>query len=87
MLSRNLEHTLHRALAMATERSHEFATLEHLLLSLTEDQDACSVMKACDVDLERLTEDVRNFLDTEFDGLRSLNESEPKPTTGFQRVS
>ena len=86
MLSRNLEHTLHRALAMATERNHEFATLEHLLLSLTEDQDACSVMKACDVDLERLTDDVRNFLDTEFEDLRSLNESEPKPTSGFQRV-
>ena len=86
MLSRNLEHTLHRALVMATERSHEFATLEHLLLSLIEDQDACSVMKACDVDLERLTEDVRNFLDTEFENLRSLDESEPKPTTGFQRV-
>ena len=63
MLSRNLEHTLHRALALATERSHEFATLEHLLLSLTDDQDARSVMKACGVDNEQLAEDVTNFLD------------------------
>ena len=46
MLSRNLEHTLHRALALATERHHEFATLEHLLLALVEDSDAMSVMKA-----------------------------------------
>ena len=36
MLSRNLEQTLHRALSTATTRKHEFATLEHLLLSLTE---------------------------------------------------
>ena len=30
MLSRNLEQSLHRALSLATERSHEYATLEHL---------------------------------------------------------
>ena len=35
MLSRNLEQTLHRALSLASERSHEYATLEHLLLGLT----------------------------------------------------
>ncbi|MCD8571576.1 MAG: hypothetical protein LRY76_08725 [Alphaproteobacteria bacterium] len=40
MLSRNLEQTLHKALAIANEYRHEFATLEHLLLALTEDQDA-----------------------------------------------
>ncbi len=32
MLSRNLEQTLHRALSFASERRHEYATLEHLLL-------------------------------------------------------
>ena len=57
MLSRNLEQSLHRALAHATERSQEYATLEHLLLSLTDDQDAIAVMKACGMDLARL--DVR----------------------------
>ena len=43
MLSRNLEQTLHRALALAAERRHEYATLEHLLLGLTEDNDAATV--------------------------------------------
>ena len=32
MLSRNLEQTLHRSLSLASERRHEYATLEHLLL-------------------------------------------------------
>jgi len=40
VLSRNLEKSLHRALACANERRHEYVTLEHLPLSLTEDQDA-----------------------------------------------
>ena len=46
MLSRNLEQSLHRALALANERRHEYATLEHLLLALTEDQDAVAVLRA-----------------------------------------
>jgi len=50
MLSRNLEQSLHRALTLATERHHEYATLEHLLLSLTDDQDAVAVLRACNVD-------------------------------------
>jgi len=45
---------LHRALALANERHHEYATLEHLLLALLDDQDAAAVMRACNVDLDKL---------------------------------
>ena len=86
MLSRNLEQTLHRALALASEHRHEYATLEHLLLSLTEDQDAVAVLKACGVDLEQLSMDVNNFIDGELEEIRNDRVSEPKPTAGFQRV-
>ena len=58
MLSRNLEQTLHRALALASERRHEYATLEHLLLALGDDQDAATVLRACGVDLDRLKRDL-----------------------------
>ncbi|MCB1562700.1 MAG: hypothetical protein KDJ75_03920 [Alphaproteobacteria bacterium] len=44
MLPKNLEQTLHKDLAVAGERSHEYATLEHLLFALTEDQDAMDQM-------------------------------------------
>ena len=54
MLSPILEQTLHHALALANNRHHEYATLEHLLMSLTEDQDAIAVLRACGVDLEAL---------------------------------
>ena len=46
--SRNLEESLHRAVAYANQRKHEYATLEHLLLSLIDDADAAGVMRACD---------------------------------------
>ena len=61
MLSRDLEKSLHRALALAVGRRHEFATLEHLLLALLEDPDAIAVLKACGVDLERLERELEKL--------------------------
>ncbi|MCH8236678.1 MAG: AAA family ATPase, partial [Proteobacteria bacterium] len=86
MLSRNLEQSLHRALALATERAHEYATLEHLLLSLTEDQDSVAVLRACGVDLEQLHQDLTDFIDNELSDIGNSRGHEPKPTAGFQRV-
>ena len=86
MLSRNLEQTLHRALALATERNHEYATLEHLLLSLTEDRDSVAVLRACGVDLEQLPRDLTDFIDNELSDIGRSRDGEPKPTAGFQRV-
>ena len=87
MLSRNLERTLHYALALANERRHEYSTLEHLLLALTEDQDAVAVMRACNVNLERLRAELIKHLDEELTELTAQNNVEDaKPTAGFQRV-
>jgi len=86
MLSRNLEQTLHRALAFATERSHEYATLEHLLLSLVQDADSMAVLRACGIDLPRLEEELQEFLNTDLEDISVTSFKEPKPTAGFQRV-
>jgi len=86
MLSRNLEQTLHRALSLASERKHEYATLEHLLLGLTEDSDAATVLRACGVDLDKLRGDLTEFLDKDLAGLATDRPGDPKPTAGFQRV-
>src|SRR3954467_15067397 len=86
MLSRNLEQTLHRALACANARRHEFATLEHLLLALTEDQDAVSVMRACGVNIEELRQELTNYIDGELQTLVHPAAEEAKPTSSFQRV-
>lgn len=86
MLSRNLEQTLHRALILAGDRHHEYATLEHLLLALVDDSDAVTVFRACGVDLDRLRTDLTGFLDKDLAGLAADRPTEPKPTAAFQRV-
>jgi ATP-dependent Clp protease ATP-binding subunit ClpA len=84
--SRNLEETLHRAVAYANQRKHEYATLEHLLLALTDDEDASTVLNACDVDLPSLKMGLANYLDVELKSLVVEDGEEAKPTAGFQRV-
>src|ERR1700747_322806 len=84
--SRSLEQSLHRALALANERHHEYATLEHLLLALIDDQDAAAVMRACNVDLEKLRRSLTAYLESELENLVSDGNEDSKPTAGFQRV-
>ncbi len=86
MLSRNLEKSLHRALALAGDRNHEYATLEHLLMALTEDQDAVAVLRACGVDIDKLGGELRQYLDHELGNLVVDQTEDPKPTASFQRV-
>ncbi|MBX3456637.1 ATP-dependent Clp protease ATP-binding subunit ClpA [Ferrovibrio sp.] len=85
--SRALEQTLHRALALAATKKHEFATLEHLLFALTEDQDAIAVMRACNVDLEKLRLRLGSFIDEDLRGLVVGGVAQDaKPTLSFQRA-
>jgi ATP-dependent Clp protease ATP-binding subunit ClpA len=84
--SGSLEQALHRALALASERSHEYATLEHLLLALVDDKDAASVMRACGVDIEQLRGSLENYVDHDLASLIMATGEDAKPTAGFQRV-
>ena len=81
-----LETTLHKALEAASSRRHEYATLEHLLLALTDDEHASKVMAACGVDLAELKRIVAHYLDTELEALKVAQATDPSPTSGFQRV-
>jgi len=85
-LSRSLEQVLHRAIKLASDRHHEYATLEHLLLALLDDTDAAQVMKACNVDLEALRRSLVKYIDQELLTLVIEDGEDAKPTTGFQRV-
>ncbi|PZQ61772.1 MAG: ATP-dependent Clp protease ATP-binding subunit ClpA [Sphingomonas taxi] len=81
-----LETTLHKALEAASSRRHEYATLEHLLLALLDDEHAAQVMAACGVDLGELKTTVAHYLDTELGALKVDAATDPSPTSGFQRV-
>src|ERR1039458_4503620 len=84
--SRSLEQSLQRALALANERHHEYATLEHMLLALIDDQGAFAVMRACNVDLDKLRRSLTAYLESELENLITDGAEDSKPTAGFQRV-
>ena len=87
MLSDALQDTLRQALGHAGERGHEFATLEHLLLALTDDEDAVRVLRACNVDPQDLAGELREFIDQELSSIQvSGLVEEPQPTASFHRV-
>nr|WP_239032563.1 MULTISPECIES: ATP-dependent Clp protease ATP-binding subunit ClpA [unclassified Leisingera] len=82
-----MEQAIHAALALANERRHEFATLEHLLLALIDEPDAARVMRACSVDLTELRSSLVEFVDEDLANLvTDIDGSEAVPTAAFQRV-
>jgi ATP-dependent Clp protease ATP-binding subunit ClpA len=85
--SNTLEQAIHAALALANARRHELATLEHLLLALTDEPDAARVMQACSVDLDELRRQLIDFIDDDLSTLvTDIDGSEAVPTAAFQRV-
>ncbi|MGV3575080.1 MAG: ATP-dependent Clp protease ATP-binding subunit ClpA [Devosia sp.] len=84
--SRGLEKALHQAMNLARERNHEFATLEHLLLALTDDRETIAVLNGCDVDIDALKSDLEDFINEELDSLVVQNGQDARPTAAFQRV-
>ncbi len=84
--TRELEKTLHNALAEAARRTHDYATLEHLLLALTGDNHGLAVLKACNVDIDELQTQLARYLDSELSALKADASVDPSPTAGFQRV-
>src|SRR5277367_781486 len=86
MLSKNLEISLHRALALAKKYRHEYATLEHLLYALTDDPDASAVMRGCGISLPDIKKHISEFLENELTSLVVEEVEEARPTAGFQRV-
>jgi len=81
-----LEQGLHRAIKLASDRQHEYATLEHLLLALMDDADAAQVMSACNVNTDALRNALTKYVDEELVTLVIEDGEDAKPTTGFQRV-
>jgi ATP-dependent Clp protease ATP-binding subunit ClpA len=85
--SSTLENAIHAALALANDRRHEFATLEHLLLSLLDEPEASRVLNACSVDVDELRSTLVEFVDEELSNLvTDIDGSEAVPTAAFQRV-
>ncbi len=82
----SLERALEKALHLASDRKHEYATLEHLLFVLTEDEDASEVMRACKLDIDKLRADLNDYMDEELNSIVVDDDEHVHPTAAFQRV-
>jgi ATP-dependent Clp protease ATP-binding subunit ClpA len=86
MFSKDLEVTIGQCYKQAREQRHEFMTVEHLLLALTENQSALGALRACGVDLVRLSADLERIIAETVPVLPHGDERDTQPTLGFQRV-
>ena len=86
MLSKELESTLNGAFKEARESRHEFMTVEHLLLALTNNEVAAKILTACGGDLDSIRRQLNSFIDDSAPVLSEDTNRDTQPTIGFQRV-
>ncbi|MFK7815343.1 MAG: ATP-dependent Clp protease ATP-binding subunit ClpA [Gammaproteobacteria bacterium] len=86
MLNKELEFTLNVAFKEAREKRHEFMTVEHLLLALTQNPAAADVLRACGADLTKLATELAEFIGDNTPVLPEEDDRDTQPTLGFQRV-
>ena len=87
MLSRDLEVSLNMAFKGASDKRHEFMTVEHLLLALLDNESAVAALHSCGANLATLRRDLDEFIDSTTPLIPDDDvERETEPTLGFQRV-
>ena len=85
MLEKNLEECLNNAFKFAHENNHEFVTTEHLLLCILNNQDALNVLLACDINIDILEAELKEFISKNCPEKKD-DAVEIQPTLSFQRV-
>ena len=85
MLEKNLEECLNNAFKFAHENNHEFVTTEHLLLCILNNQDALNVLLACNVNIDILEAELKEFISKNCPEKKD-EAVEIQPTLSFQRV-
>jgi ATP-dependent Clp protease ATP-binding subunit ClpA len=87
MLDKELEYTLNLAFKEARAKRHEFVTVEHLLIALLENSSALEVLKACSANVNRLRNNLIEFIDRTTPVIPAhVHDRDTQPTLGFQRV-
>ena len=86
LLNKELEFTLNLAFKEAREQRHEFMTVEHLLLALTQNPAAAAVLRACGTDVPKLSKELFEFIRDNTPILADEDDRDTQTTLGFQRV-
>ncbi|MSO29887.1 MAG: ATP-dependent Clp protease ATP-binding subunit ClpA [Acidobacteria bacterium] len=77
--------TIQRAFRLATDLRHDAVSLEHLLLSMTDEPQVRRILAACGVNTDVLRKQLEEVLARAFTPVPSSS-VEPEPTLGFDRV-
>jgi ATP-dependent Clp protease ATP-binding subunit ClpA len=86
MISSNLKTTLQNALSISNQYSHKYATSEHLLLALLDDEDSKIVFQEYHINTSLIENKLRNYLKNDLAKLVTEKLKEAMPSTGFQRI-
>ena len=86
VIDKELQETLRKAFDRAGLMRHEYVTLEHLLLALTEDPNASKALRACGADLRRLRGKLEEFMRERLSRVPENADVEPRQTLAVERV-
>ena len=86
MLDSELEKNLNDAFKLAHKKKHEFVTVEHLFLSLLDNNEALEVLNYCSADVEALQKNLETYITETTPVISEEDDLEIQPTLGFQRV-
>ncbi|MDN6275160.1 ATP-dependent Clp protease ATP-binding subunit ClpA [Psychrobacter sp.] len=86
MLSRHLEVSLRLAMTLARQKSHEYLTVEHLLLSLLENTHAANTLTACNANVSALRTELEAYINKHTPTVDADTEQAPQPTQSFDRI-
>jgi ATP-dependent Clp protease ATP-binding subunit ClpA len=86
MLSRHLEVSLRLAMTLARQKSHEYLTVEHLLLALLENTHAANTLTACNANVSNLRTELEAYINKHTPTVDADIEQSPQPTQSFDRI-
>ena len=86
MLSRHLEVSLRLAMTLARQKSHEYLTVEHLLLALLENTHAANTLTACNANVSALRTELEAYINKHTPTVDVDTEQSPQPTQSFDRI-
>lgn len=86
MLSRHLEVSLRLAMTLARQKSHEYLTVEHLLLALLENTHAANTLTACNANVSTLRTELEAYINKHTPTVDADTEQSPQPTQSFDRI-
>ena len=86
MLSRHLEVSLRLAMTLARQKSHEYLTVEHLLLALLENTHAANTLTACNANVSALRTELEIYINKHPPTIDADTEQSPQPTQSFDRI-